>query len=260
MKLIKADYKTADFRWKDREQESPFPPVTAEINGVMYRLSGFGREADAFFHAGLLNINEAFDLSLSLHGEPDIADLGRMIILAEGFSQPDKIKAVSDRVKGAKNASSLKILCSAPETFLEYVRAKEPSMKTAGMYASLPESHKEFLHIFSKSQPSVSAFRTAAEILTDYADRDIDPSDMSLINKLETERRSLRTGFEEKFRELSSGLGAEASSRCGFETPEITFTFTASSFGEYAEKCERLFENRAKADELFKFLKDNDIY
>ncbi|MCD8493163.1 MAG: hypothetical protein LRY51_15400 [Geovibrio sp.] len=49
MKLIKADYKTADFRWKDREQESPFPPVTAEINGVMYRLSGFGRELMRFF-------------------------------------------------------------------------------------------------------------------------------------------------------------------------------------------------------------------
>ncbi|QAR34149.1 hypothetical protein EP073_12260 [Geovibrio thiophilus] len=260
MKLIKADFCPADFRWKDKEADNPFPPAVAEIKGKAYRLSGFGRDAEQFFHAGALSLNEAFNLSLSIHGEPDLIDTGRMIILAESFGGSKEVKALSSRVKGAKNAESLKTLCRAPEAFLEYIRSKEPSMKTVGMYASLPESHRQFLHSYACSQPSVSAFRNAAETLTDYADREIDPSDMSLVKKLETERISRRTDFGAEFRELASELCAGVSSVSGFETPEITVSFTASSAEEYMEKCEKLFENRVKVFGLFRFLKENDIY
>lgn len=261
MKLIKADFTPAEFRWINREAENPFPPVVAEHEGKAYILSGFEKPAESFFHAGVLSLDELFELSLKIHGEPDPADLGRMIEIGESFGRKYReINVISVRVKGVRNAESLKILSRSPQSFLEYVKTKQPSMKTVGMYAALPESHKEFLHKYISSQPSVSAFRTAVETLTDYADRDINPDDAMLTKKLETERRETRTEFEAEFRRLGRILGGDISSQSGFETEEVTVSFTASSYEEYLKKCAELYDSRENAAELFRFLKENDIY
>lgn len=262
MKLIKADFTHFPLKWKYEETLTPYPPAVVEIDGKDYLLSGFDKAADSFLHAGSTDLNGALELSIALHGEPNPAELGRMIRLGESFGKSfAELSVITARVKGRKNAESLKVLSDASSSFIKYISDKQPSLKTIGMYAALPGTHKSFLHLFADAKaPSVSAFRAAVEILTDYADEVIDPFDLSLTEKLEARRSSLRTGFTDKFGKLTAPLGADVSSRNNFETAELTVSFNASSPQEYMRKSEELYKNRENIAQVYEFLKENDIY
>lgn len=263
MRQIKLEFAPKVFRWKINEAKSPFLPVVVDICGDLYQLSRFDESCEnGCFHAGELSINDAFELSLTIHGEPIISELGLMIKLAESFEKHFfEIPVIASRVKGKKNSQSLKELTNAPKAFLDYIAIKTPSMKTIGIYASLPASHKAYLHKLVESEPSVSAFRTATEILTDYADRELDFQDEAFnTDALAKERKALKTDFEAEFRTYADKLGIELASPSVFETPELNISFSVSSPDEYIEKCIEINENKNHIYELFNFLRKNDIY
>jgi hypothetical protein len=261
MKLIKADNNAVPLRWKYTEAETPYPPAVVEIRGKTYIISGFDKLVENFLSSGETDLNGALELSISIHGEPNSVELGHMIRLAENFGKGyHELPVLSTRVKGRKNAEALKVLSTSPAEFRAYIDDKQPSLKTIGMYASLPETHKQFLHAYISKAPSVSMFRTAVELLTDYANEAIDPDDMSLIEKLESKRSAVRAGFSESFKKLSSSLGVDISSRNNFETAELTVTFNVSNPDEYIKKCEELSKNSKNIVKVYDFLKENDIY
>jgi hypothetical protein len=152
MKLIDAGSVTGALNWQTLEKISPYPPLAANIGGTVYRLTGFCSGAEKLLYAGEMSLSEVFELASDVHGEPDFVELGRMVNLAEKLGESCKsVDFLKSRVKGRKNIQALKILTGAPETFLSYISKKTPSMKTVGLYAALPDAHKEFLHSFASA-------------------------------------------------------------------------------------------------------------
>lgn len=262
MKLIKSVPCIEALLWKRNEVPSPFPPTVAEIDGGLYRLSGFGKASEHFFHIGTLSLNDAIEASISILGEPEPFELGRLIKAAEALKADySKLTALASRIRGRKNAESLKLLCDAPESLLAYMAEKQPSMKTIGMYVLLPDEHKAFLHeLVLREEPSVSSFRNAVETLTDYRDSAVDSGELRLTERLEASRREHRAGFMAEFAELTRGMGAGISSADSFETAELTVSFSADNPQEFIKKCEELYKSRENAEKIYKFLEENDIY
>lgn len=251
------------FAWISREEAIPTPPVTADINGMSYRLSNFSSADKKCLVCNAASYKEALELSIKLHnGKISLPELGRIYRICSGLGILPKSLEIFKAygIKGDRSFDTLSKLSVFPETLLKYMEEKDVPLKTAGLLISLKENGLALAASYAeKANPSLQNFKGFVENLADFRDMHL-PCVYSGMFSFPERKSPERLEIENALAKIAGKAAPlKIYSTDNFETGKICFLLEASGFESFKRDLKKLENLAAEIAGFFIILDKYDL-
>lgn len=251
------------FRWQRKPSTLPTPPVVAEVQGRLYRLSNFPFDREEYLLTKLDNFHDALTLSLeAANGEITLCAIASIYKICLDFKlNHEGFSVFKDfGIKGNKNCDILKSIPSLPEELLDYLDAKNVPLKTVGLLVGFNSEAVAFIRDFViKSNPSWQNFKKMVETVADFKNAIVSreySEDWSAPDVKSAERKDIESALQELQKKV---IPYKIFSADNFETGRLTFSAELLSGNDYEKIIKILAAAEKDISKFFDLLKKYDL-
>jgi len=258
--------KSLNWIYRKTDDNPVYPPAVAEVDGEYFQLNTFDIYFSEYFLCEAGSLEDALNRSISLYGISTLntIELANLTVICNRLGINKKQIEAFDyhKIKGDNNFETLKNVTYFCPVLQRYLSIKTIPLKTIAVFDKLEKEFRRFVkNTVDDKEISVQEFRKMVNLLFDMqstaGDEEVGPD---LLKRLTAKKDMTRLSFMKEIQNLTGELPADVFSDNNFETPELTFSFKASSPDEFSKKAGKLKDSLEKIQKLYRFLHEQDIY